>query len=68
MSSDLDEGASTLDVVESKPGNNSIPVFVDGTLKDFKISVAGGGPSIVVYNPNNTISNKAVIVLDLNNV
>lgn len=65
---DLDDGASILDVIKSKPGNNSVPVLVDDTLKDFKVSVAGGGPSIVVRNPNNEISKKAREVLDLDNV
>lgn len=65
---DLDDGASILDVVKSKPGNNSIPVLVDETLKDFKVTVAGGGASIVVTNPNNEVSKKAKEVLDLDNV
>lgn len=65
---DLDEGASILDVIKSKPGNNSIPVLVDDTLKDFKVTVAGGGSSIVVTNPNNEVSKKAKEVLDLDNV
>lgn len=68
LAADLDDGASILDVIKSKPGNNSIPVLVDETLKDFKVTVAGSGGSIVVKNPNNEISKKAKEVLDLDNV
>ena len=68
LSADLDEGASILDVNEFDPGNNSIPVLVDDTVKEFKVSVAGGSPSIVVTNPNNEVSKKAKEVLNLDNV
>lgn len=68
LSPDLDDGASILDVIKSKPGNNSIPVLVDETLKDFKVTLSGGDPSIVVMNPNNEVSKKAREVLGLDNV
>lgn len=68
LSADLDDGASILDVIKASPGNNSYPVLVDDTLKDFKVTLSGGSPSIVVTNPNNEVSKKAHEVLDLDNV
>ena len=68
LCADLDDGASILDVKELVSGNNSIPVLVAKTLKDFKVSVAGESPSIVVMNPNNEVSEKAKEVLDLDTV
>lgn len=69
VSSNLDKGAQILDLISSdKAGNHTIPISVDDTLKDFSISVAGGGPSIVVTNPNNEPSKKAKEIVNLPNV